>query len=165
MKSRTQNELKHQSLLFSRSSCSLLFVLQKDGADPFDLAEVLPELQRSQRQELWERQLKLLQHCLTAHPPERWITGAEDDAGDMEVEISEEQVRLLMFRKRQKTKSFFRECVKMTGSLFLFPFQIQTMAVIDGVTIVSTVSVDILQENDNYTSLLECAQTLNCKYL
>ncbi len=53
----------------------------------------------------------------------------------------------------------------MTGSLFLFPFQIQTMAVIEGVTIVSTVSVDILQENDNYTSLLECAQMLNCKYL
>uniref|UniRef100_A0A8C2H528 Uncharacterized protein n=2 Tax=Cyprinus carpio TaxID=7962 RepID=A0A8C2H528_CYPCA len=65
--------------------------LHKDGADPFDLAEVLPELQRSQRQELWERQLKLLQHSLTAHPPERWITGAEEDAGDMEVEISEEQ--------------------------------------------------------------------------
>uniref|UniRef100_A0A672RXJ0 Condensin-2 complex subunit G2 n=1 Tax=Sinocyclocheilus grahami TaxID=75366 RepID=A0A672RXJ0_SINGR len=108
--------------------------LHKDGADPFDLAEVLPELQRSQRQELWERQLKLLQHSLTAHPTERWITGAEEDAGDMEVEISEEQ-------------SFFREC---------------TMAVIEGVTIVSTVSVDILQENDNYTSLLECAQMLNC---
>ncbi|XP_042583970.1 condensin-2 complex subunit G2 isoform X2 [Cyprinus carpio] len=104
--------------------------LHKDGADPFGLAEVLPELQRSQRQELWERQLKLLQHSLTAHPPERWITGAEEDAGDMEVEISEEQI--------------------------------QTMAVIEGVTIVSTVSVDILQENDNYTSLLECAQTLNC---
>uniref|UniRef100_A0A671NUD7 Condensin-2 complex subunit G2-like n=1 Tax=Sinocyclocheilus anshuiensis TaxID=1608454 RepID=A0A671NUD7_9TELE len=103
--------------------------LHKDGADPFDLAEVLPELQRSQRQELWERQLKLLQHSLTAHPPERWITGAEEDAGDMEVEISEEQI--------------------------------QTMAVIEGVTIVSTVSVDILQENDIYTSLLECAQMLN----
>ncbi|KAI2662523.1 Condensin-2 complex subunit G2 [Labeo rohita] len=104
--------------------------LHKDGADPFDLAEVLPELQRSQRQELWERQLKLLQHSLAAHPPERWITGAEEDAGDMEVEISEEQM--------------------------------QTMAVIEGVTIVSTVSVDILQENDTYTSLLECAQMLNC---
>uniref|UniRef100_A0A673LZK7 Condensin-2 complex subunit G2-like n=1 Tax=Sinocyclocheilus rhinocerous TaxID=307959 RepID=A0A673LZK7_9TELE len=94
--------------------------LHKDGVDPFDLAEVLPELQRSQRQELWERQLKLLQHSLTAHPPERWITGAEEGAGDME-----------------------------------------TMAVIEGVTIVSTVSVDILQENDIYTSLLECAQMLN----
>uniref|UniRef100_A0A8C1GM87 Condensin-2 complex subunit G2 n=1 Tax=Cyprinus carpio TaxID=7962 RepID=A0A8C1GM87_CYPCA len=104
----------------------LNFIRLHDGADPFDLAEVLPELQRSQRQELWERQLKLLQHSLTAHPPERWITGAEEDAGDMEVEISEEQV------------------------------------IIEGVTIVSTVSVDILQENDNYTSLLECAQTLNC---
>ncbi|KAK2913973.1 hypothetical protein Q8A67_002372 [Cirrhinus molitorella] len=104
--------------------------LHKDGADPFDLAEVLPELQRSQRQELWERQLKLLQHSLATYPPERWITGAEEDEGDMEVEISEEQM--------------------------------QTMAVIEGVTIVSTVSVDILQENDTYTSLLECAQMLNC---
>lgn len=56
--------------------------------------EVLSELQRSQRQELWERLLKLLQHTLTAYPPERWITGAEEDAGDMEVEVSEEQVRL-----------------------------------------------------------------------
>ncbi|XP_048040750.1 condensin-2 complex subunit G2 isoform X1 [Megalobrama amblycephala] len=104
--------------------------LHKDGADPFDLTEVLAELQRSQRQELWERQLKLLQHSLTAYPPERWITGAEEDAGDMEVEISEEQI--------------------------------QTMAVIEGVTIVSTVSVDILQENDTYTSLLNCAHMLNC---
>lgn len=85
-------------------------MLQKDGADPFDLAEVLAELQRSQRQELWERQLKLLQHSLAAHPAERWITGAEEDAGDMEVEISEEQVRLLMFRKRQKTKSLLVPC-------------------------------------------------------
>ncbi|XP_051556991.1 LOW QUALITY PROTEIN: condensin-2 complex subunit G2-like [Myxocyprinus asiaticus] len=104
--------------------------LHKDGTDPFDLAEVLPELQKSQRQELWERLLKLLQHTLTAYPPERWITGVEEDAGDMEVEISEEQI--------------------------------QTMVVIEGVTIVSTVSVDVLQENDTYTSLLDCAQVLNC---
>nr|XP_055062977.1 condensin-2 complex subunit G2 [Misgurnus anguillicaudatus] len=104
--------------------------LHKDGADPFDLMEVLSELQRSQRQELWERLLKLLQHTLTAYPPERWITGAEEDAGDMEVEVSEEQM--------------------------------QAMTIIEGVTIVSTVSVDILQENDTYTSLLGCAQMLNC---
>lgn len=38
------------------------------------------------------------------------------------------------------------------------------MAVIEGVTIVSTVSIDILQENDTYTSLLDVAQMLNCKY-
>uniref|UniRef100_A0A8C1U9Q0 Uncharacterized protein n=1 Tax=Cyprinus carpio TaxID=7962 RepID=A0A8C1U9Q0_CYPCA len=80
--------------------------VHKDGADPFGLAE----LQRSQRQELWERQLKLLQHSLTAHRPERWITGDEEDAGDMEEEISEEQVRLLMFRKRRKTKIFLVRC-------------------------------------------------------
>jgi len=89
-----------------RSSCSLLFVLQKDGADPFDLAEVLAELQRSQRQELWEKQLKLLQHSLTAYPAERWITGAEEDAGDMEVEISEEQVSLLMVCKKENQEPF-----------------------------------------------------------
>lgn len=103
--------------------------LHKDGADPFDLAEILAELQKSQRQDLWDRQLKLLQHSLTVSPSERWITGAEEDAGDMEVEVSEEQI--------------------------------QTMAVIEGVTIVSTVSVDALQENDNYTTLLKCAQMLN----
>uniref|UniRef100_A0A671M965 Condensin-2 complex subunit G2-like n=1 Tax=Sinocyclocheilus anshuiensis TaxID=1608454 RepID=A0A671M965_9TELE len=55
------------------------------------VSRVYNALCQSQRQELWERQLKLLQHSLTAHPPERWITGAEEDAGDMEVEISEEQ--------------------------------------------------------------------------
>ncbi|XP_005166482.3 condensin-2 complex subunit G2 isoform X1 [Danio rerio] len=103
--------------------------LHKDGADPFDLAEILAELQKSQRQDLWDRQLKLLQHSLTVSPSERWITGAEEDAGDMEVEVSEEQI--------------------------------QTMAVIEGVTIVSTVSVDALQEKDNYTTLLKCAQMLN----
>ncbi|XP_056318859.1 condensin-2 complex subunit G2 [Danio aesculapii] len=103
--------------------------LHKDGADPFDLAEILAELQKSQRQDLWDRQLKLLQHSLTLSPSERWITGAEEDAGDMELEVSEEQI--------------------------------QTMAVIEGVTIVSTVSVDALQENDNYTTLLNCAQILN----
>nr|AAI34130.1 Zgc:162881 protein [Danio rerio] len=63
--------------------------LHKDGADPFDLAEILAELQKSQRQDLWDRQLKLLQHSLTVSPSERWITGAEEDAGDMEVEVSE----------------------------------------------------------------------------
>lgn len=104
--------------------------LHKDGADPFDLAELLVELQKSQRQDLWDRQLKLLQHSLTVSPSERWITGAEEEAGDMEVEVSEEQI--------------------------------QTMAVIEGVTIVCTVSVDALQENDNYTPLLNCAQMLNC---
>ncbi|XP_056604998.1 condensin-2 complex subunit G2 isoform X1 [Triplophysa dalaica] len=104
--------------------------LHKDGADPFDLVEVLSELQRSQRQELWDRLLKLLQHTLTTHPPERWITGAEEDPGDMEVEVPEEQM--------------------------------QAMAIIEGVTIVSTVSIDILQENDTYTSLLDVAQMLNC---
>ncbi|XP_052007489.1 condensin-2 complex subunit G2 [Xyrauchen texanus] len=104
--------------------------LHKDGADPFDIAEVLSELQKSQRQDLWEQLLKLLQHTLTAHPPERWITGAEEDAADMEVEVSEDQT--------------------------------QTMAVIEGVTIVSTVSVDVLQENDTYASLLDCALVLNC---
>ncbi|XP_056318858.1 condensin-2 complex subunit G2-like [Danio aesculapii] len=103
--------------------------LHKDGADPFDLVEILAELQKSQRQDLWDRQLKLLQHSLTLSPSERWITGAEEDAGDMELEVSEEQI--------------------------------QTMAVIEGVTIVSTVSVDALQENDNYTTLLNCAQILN----
>ncbi|TRY99501.1 hypothetical protein DNTS_014206, partial [Danionella cerebrum] len=104
--------------------------LNKDGSDPFDLAEVLVELQSSQREDLWENLLKLLQHSLNVSPPESWITGAEEDAGDMEVEVSEEQTL--------------------------------TMAIIEGVTIVSTVSVDSLQENDNYTSLVQCAHVLNC---
>lgn len=52
----------------------------------------------------------------------------------------------------------------MIAVVVLVCFQIQTMAVIEGVTIVCTVSVDALQENDNYTPLLNCAQMLNCTY-
>ncbi|XP_062850580.1 condensin-2 complex subunit G2 [Trichomycterus rosablanca] len=104
--------------------------LHKDASAPLDLAELVQELQRNQRQDLWARLAALLKHALTSYPAERWITGLEEDSGDdMEVERSDELKH--------------------------------TMAVLDGVTLVCTVCVDVIQSGDTYIDLLECAHTLN----
>ncbi|XP_076829312.1 condensin-2 complex subunit G2 isoform X2 [Brachyhypopomus gauderio] len=104
--------------------------LHKDGADPFDLTELLHELQRNQRAELWGRAVVLLRHALEAYPPERWVTGlGDDDADEMEVEPSADLKH--------------------------------TMAVLDGITLLCTVSLDVVEAGDTLTHLLDCAYLLN----
>ncbi|PIO39697.1 hypothetical protein AB205_0160620, partial [Aquarana catesbeiana] len=58
----------------------------KDATDPFDLEEVLQELPRKQKEELWQKLKTLLLDTLVANPVESWhkIDDGSDD--DMEVE-------------------------------------------------------------------------------
>lgn len=60
--------------------------LHKDATDPFDLEEVLQELPRKQKEELWQKLKTLLLDTLVANPVESWhkIDDGSDD--DMEVE-------------------------------------------------------------------------------
>ncbi|XP_036378397.1 condensin-2 complex subunit G2 [Megalops cyprinoides] len=70
--------------------------LHRDSADPFDLNEVLQELPKNQREELWERLLRLLSEALVAFPIERWNAGMDDDSDDeMEVEVAPELKRTM----------------------------------------------------------------------
>ncbi|XP_053338290.1 condensin-2 complex subunit G2 [Clarias gariepinus] len=105
--------------------------LHKDASEPFDVCEVIQELQVKQRVELWGRTAGLLTHTLQSYPSERWISRLdhESDADDMEVEPSAELKH--------------------------------TMAVLDAVTLVCTVCVEVIQSGDVYTELLNCALMLN----
>ncbi|XP_039609542.1 condensin-2 complex subunit G2 [Polypterus senegalus] len=63
----------------------------KDSSDQFDLDELLQELPRKQKEELWNKLLQLLVDILTEHPMERWNCDLEQDSGDeMEVEVSDD---------------------------------------------------------------------------
>lgn len=67
---------------------------QKDASEPFDLPELLQELQKSQRQTLWTNLSKLLQDALVAYPTDRWnATEEEANEQDMELEGTSELVR------------------------------------------------------------------------
>ncbi|XP_018428250.1 PREDICTED: condensin-2 complex subunit G2 [Nanorana parkeri] len=103
--------------------------LHKDASDPFELEEILQELPRKQKEELWQKLKALLMDTLLANPVESWHKLDDDSDDDMEVEGSSE--------------------VKTT------------MEVIHGVTIVSTVSVSVVEENMSYRALLECAGLLS----
>ncbi|KAM8967575.1 condensin-2 complex subunit G2 [Pelodytes ibericus] len=101
--------------------------LHKNASDPFDLEELLQELQRKQKEELWEKLKTLLRDTLIANPLEGWQTLDDESDDDMEVESVEKQ----------------------------------TIAIIHGVTIVTTSSLSAIDEHVNYEALLECAGILN----
>ncbi|XP_035375736.1 condensin-2 complex subunit G2 isoform X2 [Electrophorus electricus] len=104
--------------------------LHKDRAEPFDLTELVHELPRTQRVELWRRAAAVLRRALEASPPERWVTRLEDASGG-EVE-GEESLEL----KR-------------------------TMSVLDGVTLLCTACVDVVEDGDTCSDLLDCAHMLD----
>ncbi|XP_075068213.1 condensin-2 complex subunit G2 isoform X2 [Mixophyes fleayi] len=60
--------------------------LHKDVSDPFDLDELLQELQRKQKEELWQKLKTLLTDSLVANPVEAWNKIDDDSDDDMEVE-------------------------------------------------------------------------------
>lgn len=65
--------------------------LHKDASEPFDLRELLQELQKSQRQTLWSNLAKLLQDALVACPTEHWNEAEEDkNEQDMEMDVPSE---------------------------------------------------------------------------
>ncbi|CAL8400223.1 unnamed protein product [Gadus morhua 'NCC'] len=105
--------------------------LHKDKTEPFDVAEVLQELPRDQREVLGGRLLALLQGVLLNRPPGEWGAepGAEPGAEAMEVEGPVDPK--------------------------------QTIAVVEGVTLVATVTLNVLQDGEPYDSLLECSRQLH----
>ncbi|XP_028826068.1 condensin-2 complex subunit G2 [Denticeps clupeoides] len=104
--------------------------LHKDRSEPFELQEVLQELEVASRKGLWARLCKLLQDTVAACPPESWNAGPQEKAVEgMEVDGSSALKR--------------------------------TMMVIQGVTLVATTSVEVIQDGDTYTTLLQCAHLLN----
>ncbi|XP_063306874.1 condensin-2 complex subunit G2 [Pelobates fuscus] len=60
--------------------------LHKSPSDPFNLDELLQELPRKQKEELWEKLKILLTETLVAHPLEEWQKLDADSDDDMEVE-------------------------------------------------------------------------------
>uniref|UniRef100_A0AAY4CKQ6 Condensin-2 complex subunit G2 n=1 Tax=Denticeps clupeoides TaxID=299321 RepID=A0AAY4CKQ6_9TELE len=63
--------------------------LHKDRSEPFELQEVLQELEVASRKGLWARLCKLLQDTVAACPPESWNAGPQEKAVEgMEVDGS-----------------------------------------------------------------------------
>ncbi|XP_040288770.1 condensin-2 complex subunit G2 [Bufo bufo] len=60
--------------------------LHNDASDPFDLNELLQELPRKQKEELWQKLKTLLSDTLVANPVESWNILDDDSDDDMEVE-------------------------------------------------------------------------------
>uniref|UniRef100_A0A8C5W7C7 Non-SMC condensin II complex subunit G2 n=1 Tax=Leptobrachium leishanense TaxID=445787 RepID=A0A8C5W7C7_9ANUR len=68
--------------------------LHNNASDPFNLDELLQELPRKQKEELWEKLKALLTETLVAHPVEGWHNMDESD-DDMEVECSSDVRRVM----------------------------------------------------------------------
>ncbi|NP_598523.3 condensin-2 complex subunit G2 isoform X1 [Mus musculus] len=62
--------------------------LDKDSSNPFSLSELLDELSRKQKEELWQRLKDLLTETLLESPVDRWQTVEVEGADDMESEHS-----------------------------------------------------------------------------
>lgn len=105
--------------------------LHKDASEPLDLSELVQELQVKQRLELWGKMSVLLRHTLHSYPSERWISCLDHDPDEDDMEV-EQSAELK-----------------------------HTMSVLDGVTVVCTVCVGVIQSGDTYDNLLDCAHTLN----
>ncbi|XP_062048919.1 condensin-2 complex subunit G2 [Lepus europaeus] len=103
--------------------------LDKDASDPFSLNELLEELSRKQKEELWERLKNLLTDMLLESPVDGWQTVQVQSEDDMETEHSS----------------------KMRKSL----------EIMHAVTSVILISVSVVNENENFEALLECAVILN----
>uniref|UniRef100_A0A4W3HXY6 Non-SMC condensin II complex subunit G2 n=1 Tax=Callorhinchus milii TaxID=7868 RepID=A0A4W3HXY6_CALMI len=60
--------------------------LHKNNSDPFDLNELLQELSRKQKEQLWERLKTLLTDVLLEIPVENWQQNDEDSDDEVEME-------------------------------------------------------------------------------
>ncbi|XP_016016454.2 condensin-2 complex subunit G2 isoform X1 [Rousettus aegyptiacus] len=103
--------------------------LDEDASDPFNLNELLDELSRKQKEELWRRLRSLLTDVLLESPVDGWQ--AEEDLGEDDMETDH----------GSKTK--------------------KSIEIIRAITSVILASVSVINENENYEALLECAVILN----
>ncbi|XP_059567286.1 condensin-2 complex subunit G2 isoform X1 [Myotis daubentonii] len=60
--------------------------LDEDASDPFNLNELLDELSRRQKEELWRRLKKLLTEVLLESPAEGWLAAGAQGEGTMETD-------------------------------------------------------------------------------
>ncbi|XP_045877162.1 condensin-2 complex subunit G2 isoform X3 [Meles meles] len=105
--------------------------LDKDASDPFSLNELLDELSRKQKEELWHRLKDLLTDVLLESPVAGWQTEEVQGEDNMETEHDS----------------------KMVGK--------KNIEIIHAVTSVVLASVAVINESENYEDLLECAVLLN----
>lgn len=70
----------------------MLFILQKDASDPFSLNELLDELSRKQKEELWQRLKNLLTGVLLESPVAEWQTLEVQGEDIMETEHESKMV-------------------------------------------------------------------------
>ena len=153
------------------SSCASLPLIciteQKDKTEPFDVEEVVQEMPRDQRQTLWGKLASLLQDVLQELPPERWDRGREEG---MEEESAVDPVSLhyiILTVLACSVGTLHNCCFHMICMCYLYSLFLQkhVMAVVDGVTLVAAVSLNVLQDGDTYTALLEIAHRLHGRCL
>lgn len=77
----------------------MLFILQEDASDPFSLNELLDELSRKQKEELWQRLKKLLTDVLLESPVEGWAALEAQGEGSMETDHRSKMVALVFQNK------------------------------------------------------------------
>ncbi|MBZ3883563.1 Condensin-2 complex subunit G2, partial [Sciurus carolinensis] len=106
-----------------------VFILQKDASDPFSLNELLEELSRKQKEELWQRLKNLLTEMLLESPVDGWQQVDVQHQDSMETDHG------------PKVK--------------------KSIEIIQAITSVILASVSVINENENYEALLECAVILN----
>ncbi|XP_063063162.1 condensin-2 complex subunit G2 [Engraulis encrasicolus] len=122
-----------ESVCISKTEEFITFIKRhKDASEPFDLSELLQEMQKSQRQTLWAKLAKLLQDVMVACPADSWDApppAEQPDQNGMEVDTPLDSKHAIQ--------------------------------VIQGVIDVAKASVETIEDGDTYTSLLDCANMLN----
>lgn len=128
---------------------------QKDKAQPFDVEEVVQEMPREQRTGMWEQLSSLLRDVLLEFPPEQW--DQSKDKEEMDVESKGDPVSQFVCISGHQDPHHCQFICLWTLSFL----QEHVMAVVDGVTVVATLSLKVLEGGDNYEALLEIAHQLH----
>ena len=76
----------------------MLFILQNDTCDPFNLNELIDELSRKQKEELWQRLKNLLVDMLLESPVEGWQTAEAASEDSVRAEQDSKMVTLILQR-------------------------------------------------------------------
>ncbi|XP_010598592.1 condensin-2 complex subunit G2 isoform X2 [Loxodonta africana] len=103
--------------------------LHKDASDPFNLNELLDELSRKQKEELWQRLKNLLTEALLENPVDGWQIVEIKCEDDMEIEHDSKMKK--------------------------------NIEIIHAITSVVITCISVINENEKYEALLECATILN----
>lgn len=76
----------------------MLFILQNDTSDPFNLNELIDELSRKQKEELWQRLKNLLVDVLLESPVEEWQAAEAPCEDSVRAEQGSKMVTLVLQR-------------------------------------------------------------------